>query len=133
MKQSRTVLQSKRYGVFSCRPATTLLAAARQMAQEDVSCLIVVDEPGYLVGIITRFDLVRACIRAGDWESQPVAEFMTADVITVSLETTMFAVANLLLEKQIHRVVAVREENGRLLPYSVVSASDLVYHMIQDV
>lgn len=132
MKRSRTVLESKRYGVFSCGSETPLLAAARQMAQEDVSCLIVVDEPGYLVGILTRFDLVRACIRQTTWETQPVADFMTADVITVSPEATMFAVANLLLEKQIHRVVVVREENGRLLPYSVISASDLVYHMIQD-
>lgn len=132
MKRSRTVLQSKRYGVFSCLLETPLLAAAQQMAAEDVSCLVVVDDEGYLAGILTRFDLVRACIREAAWESLPVSHFMTADVITVTPETAMFDVANLLLEKQIHRVVAVRPENGRLRPFSVVSASDLIYHMIQD-
>ncbi|MCA9872352.1 MAG: CBS domain-containing protein [Anaerolineales bacterium] len=132
MKRSRTVLESKRYGVFSCRPETTLLSAARQMVREDVSCLIVVDDAGYLAGILSRFDLVRACIESEVWESRLVADLMTAVVVTVSPETTMLEVANLLLEKQIHRVVAVREENGRLRPFSVISASDLIYHMIQD-
>lgn len=132
MKQSRTVLESKRYGVYNCQPTTPLLAAARQMAEEDIGCLVVVDDAGYLEGIVTRFDLVHACIAEPAWQTEPVSRFMTSEVITVGLETTMFAVANLLMDRQIHRVVAVREENGRLRPFSVVSASDLVYHMIQD-
>jgi len=132
MKQSRTVLESKRYGVYNCHPNTPLLSAARQMAEEDIGCLVVVDDAGYLEGIVTRFDLVRACIAEPGWQTEPVSRFMTSEVITVGLETTMFAVANLLMDRQIHRVVAVREENGRLRPFSVISASDLVYHMIQD-
>jgi hypothetical protein len=42
-------------------------------------------------------------------------------------------VANLLLEHHIHRVVAIREENGQARPLAVVSATDFVYHMMKEV
>jgi hypothetical protein len=36
------------------------------------------------------------------------------------------------LDQQIHRVVAVREEGGKKRPISVVSAADIVYHMVKN-
>jgi CBS domain-containing protein len=75
---------------------------------------------------------VQACLQSEAWESSPVSDVMTREVVTVSPETTMYEVAQLLRDLQIHRVVVVREENGRSRPISVVSASDLIYHMVQD-
>jgi CBS domain-containing protein len=132
MKQSRSVLESKRYGVYTCHADAALLDASRQMVDEDVSCLVVITTDGYLAGIVTRFDLMRACLHHDGWDRLPVSAVMTRDVVTVSPETTLYEVAQLLDSKGIHRVVAVREENGRLRPISVVSASDLVYHMVHD-
>jgi CBS domain-containing protein len=131
MRTDQTVLQAKRFGIFSCSQDETLQEAARRMVEEDISALVVVDKEGYLVGIITRIDLLRALTKLEDWEKLLVMDYMNKDVVTVSPQTQLTRVAELLVEKQIHRVVVAREENGKKKPISVVSAADLVYHMIK--
>ena len=102
------------------------------MVEEDISALGVRDENEYLVGIITRTDLLRARLENDDWAAQSVEQFMSGRVITVSPETTLDEVAKLMVEHHIHRVVAVQEEEGKLRPVSVISDSDLVYHMVRE-
>jgi CBS domain-containing protein len=130
--QDLTVLQAKRYGVFSCHTRTTLLDAAQRMTDEDISALVVTDSEGYLVGIITRTDLVRAHQARADWASQTVEAYTSRPVVTVMPQHKLAQVAELLIEKQIHRVVVVQEENGRQRPVGVVSSADLVYHMAKE-
>jgi CBS domain-containing protein len=131
MKKGRTVLEAKRYGIFSCYKTTPLLEASRKMVNEDISSLVILDNDGYLAGIVTRTDLIRAYIENDEWETLPVGNFMTGDVVTVSPKATLMEVAKLLLENHIHRVVVVREEEGRPRAVAVVSDSDLVYHMVK--
>lgn len=133
MRTDQTVLQAKRFGVYSCNKSKTLCDAARRMVEEDISALVIVDDAGGLTGIITRTDLLRAFVSAEDWDKQPIEKFMNPDVVTVSPQTTLLEVADLLLDRQIHRVVVVRDEEGKKRPISVVSAADLVYHMVKDV
>ena len=132
MKDELTVLQAKRFGVFSCKKSQTLGEVVHRMVDEDISTLIVVDDEGSLAGIITRTDLLRAYIEQEDWRSQPVMSFMKRDVVAVPPSTLLSQVAKLLLNKQIHRVVVVREEEGKRIPLSVVSAADLIYHMAKE-
>jgi signal-transduction protein with cAMP-binding, CBS, and nucleotidyltransferase domain len=124
-----TIIQAKRYGVFTCREQVKLLTAARQMAEEDISALVVVDKDGYLLGIITRTDLMRALCEHEDWAKMPVEDYMSRQVVTVSPKDHLREVAQLLLDKGIHRVVAVQVEDGKPKPVAVISAADIVYHM----
>ncbi len=126
-----TVMEAKRYGVYTCGVNTTLLAAAHRMADEDISALVVVDDDGYLAGIITRTDLIRGYCRFADWQARSVSEFMNPEVISVPLDATLSAVANVLLERHIHRVVVVRDEGEKRRPVAVVSIADLIYHIIK--
>jgi signal-transduction protein with cAMP-binding, CBS, and nucleotidyltransferase domain len=127
-----TVIQAKRFGIFSCRCNTSLLSVAKQMADEDISALVVVDDDGFLDGIITRMDLLRAQKAKDTWTEEPVKDWMTCEVVTVSPKDRLSHVATLLLEKQIHRVVAVQEENGKQRPVAVISAADLIYHLAKE-
>jgi CBS domain-containing protein len=130
MSITQTVQEAKRYGVFGCDQHTTLRNAAKRMVEEDISSLVVVDEDGYLAGIITRTDLMRLAITITDWEIHPVKNFMMAPVVTAPPEATLEQVAELMLKKQIHRIVVVRDEGGRQHPLSVVSDADILYHMV---
>jgi len=132
MIEDQTVLEAKRIGVFSCKIGTTLGDAARYMVSEDVSALVVTDEEGCLAGIITRTDLLRALLASSAWEVHTIDEYMIVDVVTVSPQTRLSQVAELLLQKHIHRVVVVRDDDGKRSPISVVSAGDLVYHMVKN-
>ncbi|MEZ4833194.1 MAG: CBS domain-containing protein [Caldilineaceae bacterium] len=57
---------------------------------------------------------------------------MSADVVAVSPEDTLDTVMSLLLERHIHRVVVVREEDNGPHPVAVLSAADVVYHMARE-
>ena len=57
---------------------------------------------------------------------------MNPNVVTVDLDTTLSEVSATLLSHHIHRVVVVRHEGNKLRPVAVVSAADLVYHMVKD-
>lgn len=129
MQKSQTVLESKRYGIYLCQPTASLQQVAMRMAEEDISALVVVDEQGFLEGIITRMDLLRAYLTHQDWQLLPVEKYMNRAVVTVKPEDDLGLVAKLMLEKQIHRVVVVQEENERQTPVAVVSAADLISHM----
>jgi CBS domain-containing protein len=132
MIDDQTVMDAKRIGVFSCKLGTPIGEAAKCMVSEDVSAVVVVDGEGCLAGIITRTDLLRALLASDDWEAHTIDEFMVVDVITVDPQARLSEVAELLLQKHIHRVVVVREDNGKKSPISVISSGDLVYHMVKD-
>ncbi len=127
-----TVLQAKRIGVYRCRQGTPLIEAARQMAEEEISTLVVEDQDGFLVGIITRIDFIRASQGDETWRTQPVEDHMSREVITITPYERLSHVAQLLLDKGVHRVVVVQEEEGKKRPLGVISAADLIYHMVKN-
>jgi signal-transduction protein with cAMP-binding, CBS, and nucleotidyltransferase domain len=127
-----SVLKAKRYGVYTCRAETTLGDAARTMVKEDISTLVVVDDRECLLGLITRIDLMRVRYERDDWRDQTVGNAMTTEVVTVSPMDTLDTVMALLLERHIHRVVVVRQEENGAHPVAVPSAADILYHMARE-
>jgi CBS domain-containing protein len=133
MKQGRTVMEAKRFGCYHCSADTSMVDAVRRLVSEDISSLVVTDHDGYLVGVITRADVLRCYLAHDDWEQQRVDEYMSREVVTVAPEDQLRHVADLLLEKHIHSVIVVRDEDGKHRPVAVVSDSDLVYHLMKEV
>lgn len=129
MTLSPTVLEAKRFEIYACKQTTSLREACRQIASEDISCLAVIDQDGYLCGILTRADLLRARLEHEDWLEHCVDEYMNRNVVTVTPEATLLDVARLLTDHHIHRVIIVRSENDKHLPLGVLSDSDLIYHL----
>lgn len=126
-----SVIQAKRYGICSCSSSTTLLEAAVNIVQDDISCLVVLDDEGCLAGIITRSDIVIASLQVQAWQSVEVDRFMSKEVVTVSPHDNLDHVAQLLIENHIHRVVIVETDNGVSRPLGVLSDADLLYHMVK--
>ena len=107
-----SVLEAKRLGVITCKTTESLKDVTCTMQHHNISSLVVVGADGYLAGVITRTDLVRACYERPDWMKQMVRDFMNSDVVTVELDDPMSKVMELLINRHIHRVVAV-ERSGR--------------------
>ena len=131
MRKGPTVVEAKRLGTIVCDAQTTILEAATRMDEEDIGSLVVVDDEGCLEGIITRFDLLRAQVAHEDWANRPVSDHMSRKVITVPPTALLMDVAKLLVENRIQRVVVAEEAHGKQRPLAVVSASDIVYHMVK--
>ncbi len=101
--------------VITVRDRTKVEDAARLLARHRISGLPVVDQSDALIGVVTEFDLIAK-------KGATVAEIMTRGVISVSPETGVDEVADLLASWRIRRVPVVA--SGRLV--GIVSRSDLV-------
>lgn len=126
-----SVLAAKRLGITCCGCNTPLQEVAQLLVAEDISCLAVTDDNGYLKGIITRTDIVRAALEHPEsWREALTCNWMTSNVITVKPSTSLESTAHILQAQHIHRVVVVEEDEGGLRPIAVVSDGDIVYHLV---
>ena len=127
-----SVMQAKRFGVWTTASTATRSEVAREMVDRNISGLVVVNAEGCLEGLITRTDLVRVAHDRRDWMNLTANDYMVRNVVTVRLDDTLQHVMDLLIEHHVHRVVAVEPEDDKLRPIAVLSAADVVYHMAQE-
>jgi CBS domain-containing protein len=126
---AQTVMQAKRYGVYTCQANDTLLRVAMKMVDEFISALVVIDEAGFLVGVISRVDLLRARLDSAEWMLASVTDYMSSNVTTIAPDAPLMDVVAMLVEQRIHRIVVTTQEGDREKPVAVISTADLVYHM----
>ncbi len=111
--------------VVSIQPQTGLMTAIQAMLDNRYSCMVVVEDR-LPAGIVTERDIVRLAPRfLGDrsFVSIPVAEVMSAPVMTVSETTTLFD-ALVVSSSQKIRHLPVVDGQGRMT--GLVTQSDLV-------
>jgi CBS domain-containing protein len=130
--------------VVTVTPETSVGEIARLLLEKRISGVPVVDAHGRLVGIVSEGDLVRRLEDEGEsgrswWlgllatpeeraeayvraHGRRAADVMTKNVITVTPDTPLAAVARLLEERHIKRVPVV--ENGKVV--GIVSRADLL-------
>lgn len=138
--------------VLTVRPDTPVNDIARLMYENSVSGLPVVDQAGHVVGIITELDMIVRNTRLelplfvqildarimletpGHYEKRlrhmlgtHAEDIMTSDVVTVSPETEVEELAQLMVRRRINPVPVI--EAGALV--GVVSRSDIIQMMIQ--
>lgn len=126
--------------VITVGPKASLKEAARRMIEAGISGLLVTDDDGALVGVITEADFVksesgrRAKQRArllrwlGDGDEMPsterlVEDVMTSDVITLDPDVDHAEAARIMRKSGVKRIPIV-EEDGTLR--GIVSRSDIL-------
>jgi sulfide:quinone oxidoreductase len=95
--------------VLVVAPEDTLGEVAEQMGARDVGSALVA-EHGRLVGILTSRDMLRALAGRVHSSEARVRQWMTAEPIAVSAETTLHVAAMLMTESHIHHLPVVEEE-----------------------
>lgn len=125
---SKTVKDLMRKGLIVCSPGAALGQVAKTLTQHHVHALIVAEDAGAPLGIISDFDLL-----AGEWlsvdkesldamKTMTAGDLMTSPIETIEADTAVDDAAKRFLERQIHRMMVV--ENGK--PVGVISISDFV-------
>ncbi len=115
-------------GVISCRRDTPVEEVAKTMDAKDISALVVIDEQGDAIGVISRTDLVNARFvqpYLKHWLGMTAEHLMSNPVISVSPKTAIGAAVRRLQEKRIHRLVVVEESAGHIRPVGILSVTDL--------
>lgn len=119
-------------GVITCRPETPVADVAATMDSNDISALVVVNEHGAAVGVISRTDLVNARFvqpYMKHWRGLNAEHLMTQPVISVAPDTTINEAVQLLNEKHVHRLVVVEKASDHLRPIGILSVTDLAKHV----
>ena len=101
--------------LVTLKPDTEILRALQTLVEKDISGAPVLDEDGRLVGILTERDCMKAAVNATYYTDfgGKVADFMTADVKTVSPDDGIVEMARLFIESHYHRYPVI--ENSRLV------------------
>ena len=110
----------------SCEPSTSVVDAAKVMAQEDVGPVPVV-EGGRVVGIVTDRDLVVEVLAEGrDPNSTTLGEIVSSDLITVQPDTQLSEALQLMAQNQVRRLPVVEGEQlvGIVAQADVARAAD---------
>ncbi|MBI2988667.1 MAG: CBS domain-containing protein [Deltaproteobacteria bacterium] len=131
----KTVRAWMHRGVISCRPDTSLEQVSHTMDSKDISALVVVDEVGDVAGVISRTDLVNARFvepYMKHWRGMTAEHLMSRPVISVGPNTPVMEAANLLREKQIHRLVVVEKKGKHVRPLGILSVTDLAKHVVSE-
>lgn len=119
-------------GVITCQPDTPVADVAATMDAKDISALVVVNEQGAAVGVISRTDLINARFvqpYMKHWRGLNAEHLMTQPVISVLADTTIQEAVQMLNEKHIHRLVVVEKASGHSEPIGILSVTDLAKHV----
>ncbi|MCA1779913.1 MAG: DUF294 nucleotidyltransferase-like domain-containing protein, partial [Xanthomonadaceae bacterium] len=124
--------------------STSLREAARRMADEMVSSLVITadpntsggsgavangsadrpDPPIAMLGIVTNSDLVRRAVAAGLSHETPVRDIMSSELISVQKDDFLFEALLVMLRRNIHHLPVLH----RLQPVGVIDLADVVGH-----
>jgi CBS domain-containing protein len=108
--------------LFSVRPQTKLAEVAREMRQEDIDSVAVMDD-GRLLGIITERDLVRAIADGIDPKQATASVVMSSNPATVGTEEDISVVALKMMRLGIRHLPVV---DAIGTPVGLLSARNLV-------
>lgn len=96
--------------IHSLRESNTAQEAAREMIENDVSAVVVVDENDKLVGIVTERDMTRRVVaECRDANSVTLAEIMTVDPETLSPDDLAHEALGRMLQRGFRHLPVVEE------------------------
>lgn len=122
------LLRTKGSEVATVPPRVSVTGLLEDLARYNVGALVVVDETGQLVGIVSERDVVRRLNERGaELLTAPVEEIMTTQVVTCEPGEGVDSLAAVMTERRIRHMPVV--EDGRLV--GLVSIGDVVKSRIE--
>lgn len=119
--QKTAVREVMHRGVITCGPDTALKEVARIMNATDVHALIVVDEQGRAVGVVSHMDMLRAF--GQDLYALKAEDVMTREVLSIRPEAYLSEAVEVMLKHRVHRLLVCNEEG---IPLGVISTTDII-------
>ena len=117
------ILREKGREVYSVAESATLKEAAELLDVRRVGAMVILNEAGHLIGVISERDIVRQMARAGAAALKlTVAEAMTRTVVTARPSDTLEQALNRMTDRRIRHLPVV--DGNQLM--GVVSIGDLV-------
>ncbi len=122
----RDVMQKK---IITAKFDTPLVDAISKMKSNNISGVVVVDNIGELLGVVSVLDIFKA-IREGEGIDELLVEdIMTPFTITVHPEDTLTVAALTMMDNNIHRLVVTESPTSKK-PAGIVTSTDLINNLL---
>lgn len=126
----KEILQKKGGTVWTVRADQTVREAVEILVEHKIGALLVLNEQGNIIGIISERDLVRGCqTRGKELPDAFVNQLMTKDVIIGSPEDETSYIMGVMTQSRIRHIPVVNQQ-GKL--EGIVSIGDVVKSEIED-
>ena len=122
------LLEQKGSDVWSIRPGATVYEALEMLAEKGIGALMVVEDD-HLVGILSERDYARRVVLQGrESRSTPVRDIMTANVLTVTRESTTGDCMEVMTNERIRHLPVVEGDEV----VGLISIGDVVRAVIEE-
>jgi CBS domain-containing protein len=118
------ILRVKGRSVHTIDPDATLADVVRRLVEHNCGSLVICDEKGDMVGIITERDVLRACAKRIDTplSEMSVRDHMTTNIVTAQPASNVNDVMGMLTDHRIRHLPVL--EDGKLA--GLISIGDVV-------
>ena len=120
--QLSTILAKKGSTVITVKPAQTVREVVALLADKRIGAVVVVDESGHPVGIVSERDVVRELARNETVLSEPVSHVMTRDVVLARPGDDTKAVSKTMTDRRFRHLPVM--DHGELV--GIISIGDVV-------
>ena len=125
----KTILDAKGSQVFSVKPDTDVYTALQLMADKGIGAVLVMDDDGGILGIMSERDYARKVVLKGKTSvNTPVKEIMTENVIFVESSQPIEECMAIMAGKHIRHLPVL--EGGKLA--GIISIGDVVKTLISE-
>ena len=123
MKQISDIMSTK---VETIQTSDSAKDAAKKMLDKNVSSLVVVDESGQSIGIITERDITRGvCTHDNLSKEFMIHHLMTSPLTTINPNSSVEMAANLMLQKKVRHLI-VKKGNKTV---GIVTATNFIDYL----
>ena len=123
MKSVKEIITRK---IVTINPTDKAKKAAMSMSDNDVSSLIVLDNNGQPVGIITERDLVReVCTHDASSNNFIIEHIMSSPVATIDPNSSVETAANIMLENKVRHLLVM--EDNKLI--GIITSGDFIEYL----
>jgi len=117
-------------GVLIIRAEATVLMAAKKMRRHGIGCLVVIDQEGAPIGVVSERDLIEKVLAtARNSQQVRVRDVMTDTIISVTTRASIMKAQTLMVKHRIRHLPVI--EDGLLL--GMISSRDIVGHQLDAV
>ncbi len=126
--QISTILAKKGSTVFTVKPVQTVREAVALLVDKRIGAVVVVDETGRPVGIVSERDVVRELAKSEQVLNEPVSRIMTSDVVLARPGDDTKAVSKTMTDRRFRHLPVM--DHGELV--GIISIGDVVKAQIDE-
>jgi CBS domain-containing protein len=115
--------------VLSCSPDTSIQVAAQLMSDAQVSSIVICDDGGLPLGILTDKDLRSRVLASGVSPSKAVEEVMTSPTVTAKKQDGFANIYLMMIRHRLHHLVLTEDGTPNTPTCGIISDHDIFLSM----